>query len=170
MEGTKLVFESKTAANARVHARTHATRYRGPKRGRKCYVTPAFSGIPNQRGGKIRIGCLTPVFSRAQKRAEMLCHPCILGDPQTKGGKIRIGCLTPAFSGAQRGAEMLRHPCIFGDPKTKGDNIRVGCFTPAFSGAEKATSPLHSWGSPSKRGQNQNWLTHPCLLGGDNST
>ena len=22
---------------------------RGPKRGRKCYVTPAFSGIPNKR-------------------------------------------------------------------------------------------------------------------------
>ena len=30
MEGTVLVFESKTAANARVHARTHATRYRIP--------------------------------------------------------------------------------------------------------------------------------------------
>ena len=30
MEGTVLVFESKTAANARVHARTHATQYRTP--------------------------------------------------------------------------------------------------------------------------------------------
>ena len=26
----------------------------GPKRGRKCYVTPAFSGVPKQRGDKIR--------------------------------------------------------------------------------------------------------------------
>ena len=29
-----------------------------------------------------------------------------------------------------------------------------------------ATSPLHSRGSPNKGGQNQNWLPHPCLLGG----
>ena len=41
--------------------------------------------------------CLTLVFSGAQKRAEMLCHPCILRDPQTKGDKVRSGCLTPAF-------------------------------------------------------------------------
>ena len=34
---------------------------------------------------------------RAQKRAEMLHHPCILRDPQTKGDKIRIGCPNPAF-------------------------------------------------------------------------
>ena len=25
---------------------------RGPRRGRKCYVTPAFSGVPKQRGTK----------------------------------------------------------------------------------------------------------------------
>ena len=30
----------------------------GPKRGRKCYITPAFSGVP-YKGDKIRIGCLT---------------------------------------------------------------------------------------------------------------
>ena len=94
---------------------------RGPKRGRKCYVTPAFLGIPNaKRGEKIRIGCLTPDFSRAQKTAEMLRHPCILGGPQTKGEKIRSGYLTPAFSGGQKRAGMLCHPCILGDPQTKG--------------------------------------------------
>ena len=32
---------------------------RGPKSGRKCYVTPAFSGVPKQ-GNKIRIHYLTP--------------------------------------------------------------------------------------------------------------
>ena len=116
MEGTVPVFESKIAANARVHARTHATPYRipsicslrcpsatgvqtsaqcvpyrnhehhctplpplpplrvtmmhhatkrgfkdcpgflnstgrlGPKTGRKCYITPAFLGVPNKGG------------------------------------------------------------------------------------------------------------------------
>ena len=52
----------------------------------------AFSGIPNKgeqnqkcsptKGNKIRSGCLTLAFSGAQKRAEMLPHPCILGGPQ----------------------------------------------------------------------------------------
>ena len=45
---------------------------RGPKGGRKCYITPAFSGIPNKgeqnqkwsqtKGNKIRSGSLTPTF------------------------------------------------------------------------------------------------------------
>ena len=65
----------------------------------------------------------------------MLRHPYILGDPQTKGDKIRKGYLKPAFSGAQKRAEVLCQPCILG-------------------------------GSPNTRGQKQNWLPHPCLLGG----
>ena len=27
----------------------------GPRRGRKCYVTPAFSGVPKQRGTKSEV-------------------------------------------------------------------------------------------------------------------
>ena len=77
---------------------------RRPKKGRKCYVTPTFSGL---KGDKIRSICLTFAFSRARKRAKMLCHPCILRDPQTKGDKIRGGYLTPAFSRARKRAEML---------------------------------------------------------------
>ena len=92
----------------------------------------AFLGIPNKgeqnqnwspaKGDKIRIGCLTPAFLGAQKRAELLRHLCILGGPQTKGDKIRGGCLTPALSGAQKRAEMLHHPCILGGPQTRGHN------------------------------------------------
>ena len=33
----------------------NSTRGLGPKRGRKCYVTPAFSGIPKQRGTKSEV-------------------------------------------------------------------------------------------------------------------
>ena len=47
---------------------------RGPKRERKCYVTPAF---PGKRG------------EQNQKWSP------------TKGYKIKSGCLSPAFSGAQ---------------------------------------------------------------------
>ena len=69
---------------------------RGPRRGPNCYVTRAFSGIPNAKhvaqiqnwpptkGNKIKSGCLTPFFLEAQKRAEMLHHPCMLGDPQLR--------------------------------------------------------------------------------------
>ena len=42
--------------------------------------------VPN-KGGQIRSGYLTLAFSGAQKRVEMLCHPCILGDPQQRGTK-----------------------------------------------------------------------------------
>ena len=62
---------------------------RGPKGGQNCYVTPAFSGVLNtKRGEEIRSGCLTPAFSEAQRRAELLPNPCILGGPQrqARGG------------------------------------------------------------------------------------
>ena len=111
------------------------------------------------KGNKIRSGCLTLAFSGAQKRAEMLRHPCILGDPQTKGDKIRSGSLTPAFSGAHKWVEMLRHLCILGDPQNKGGQNqnwptsgRKHYTTLACSGVPKqrgakpelATSPLPS--------------------------
>ena len=78
--------------------------FRGPKRGQNCYVTPTFSGIPNaKRGDKIRSGYLTPAFSGAQKRAELLRNPCVLGDPQRQ----------------PRGENQkwLPHPCLLGGPK-----------------------------------------------------
>ena len=77
--------------------KTSKVAYEGPKTGRKCYVTPAFRGIPNAKrgeqnnkwsprnGNKIRSGCLNPAFSGAQERAQMLCHPGILRDPQQRG-------------------------------------------------------------------------------------
>ena len=77
----------------------------GPKSGRKCYVTLAFSGVPN-KGDKIRSGYLTPTFSGFPKR----------------GDKIKSGYLTPAFSGAHKWAELLRNPCIVRDPQQRGQN------------------------------------------------
>ena len=77
----------------------------GPKRGRTCYVTPAFSGVPNaKREDKIRSGHLTRAFSGAQKRAELLRNPCILG-----------GALRQA-----RGQNWPLNPCLPGGPKEGG--------------------------------------------------
>ena len=148
----------------------------GPKRGRKCYVTPAFSGVPNAK--------------RGEQNQKWLPHPGLLGGPKeggnatlplhsrgsptpSAGSKIRSGCLTPAFSRAQKRAEMLRHACILGAPQCQawgaisqvpastlpsgGHKTGRKCYiTPTFSGVPNA-----------KRGeQNQKWLPHPCLLRG----
>ena len=52
---------------------------------RNCYVTLAFSGIP-ERGYKITSSYISYAFSRAHKWAELLPNPCILGVP--KRGQI----------------------------------------------------------------------------------
>ena len=57
---------------------------RGPKRGRKCYVTTAFSGVPD-KGGRSQKWLPHPAFSGAQKRAEMLRHPAFSGVPKQRG-------------------------------------------------------------------------------------
>ena len=65
-------------ATLALHSRgspTKGTNENGPKRGRECYITPAFSGVPKKGNNS----------KRAQKRAEMLRHPCCLGDPQQRG-------------------------------------------------------------------------------------
>ena len=75
-----------------------------PRRGRKCYVTPAFSGASNaRRKEKFRSGYLTPSFS---------------GVPNAKRReKLSSGYVTPAFSGAHKRAEVIRDPCILGGPQ-----------------------------------------------------
>ena len=167
-----------------------------PKRGRKPYVTPAFSGIPNAKrreqnqkwsptkGNKIRTGCLSLAFSGAQKRVEMLRHPCILkGVPNAKCG--------------EQNHKWLPHSCLLGGPKEAGNAMSPlhsqGSPTPSAgrkirSGlqqrgtkSELAASLLPSRGPktgrkyyvtpalsgiPNKGEQNQKWLPHPCLLGG----
>ena len=106
---------------------------RGPKRGRKCYVTPAFSGSPTpSMGSKIKSGCLTPAFSRAQKRAEMQRHPCILGDTQSQGQEAKSEVVP---NKGEQNQKWPPHPCLLTGPKEGGN----------------ATSPLHSRGSPKPR-------------------
>ena len=162
-----------------------------PKRGQKCYVTPAWSGVHNAK--------------RGEQNQKWLPHPCLLGGPKkggnalpplpsqgapmpSKGSKITNGCLTPDFLAAQKRAEMLHHPCMLGGPQRKargakaqvvvapqtswqpnrghncyvplrprrsptpsaGSKIRSGYLNPAFSGGKKRAE----------------MLCHPCLLGG----
>ena len=73
-----------------------------PRRGRKCYVPPKFSGIPNAKCGADIQKCFS-----------------------TKGNKIGSGCLNPAFSGGQNRAVMRRHPCILGGSPTPGARRKI---------------------------------------------
>ena len=71
------------------------------KRGRKSYITPAFSGIPN-------IG---------EQNQKWLPRPYLLGGPK-EGGR---GTETKV---ANKRAEVLRHPCVLGGPQTRGQSQR----------------------------------------------
>ena len=112
-----------------------------PRRGRYCYVTIAFLGVPNAKGGeKIRSGYIIPAFLGDQKRAELLRDPRSPGGGGVRnakcGEKIRSGCLTLAFSRAPKRAELLCNPCIVGSPLRQS------------------------------QGKNQKWLPHPSTIGG----
>ena len=69
---------------------------RGPTRGRKCYITPAFSRVPKQ-GDKIRSGRLTLPSRGPTSGQKCYVTPTFSGVPK-QGDKIRSGCLTLAFS------------------------------------------------------------------------
>ena len=160
-----------------------------PKRGRDCYVTPAFSGIPNAQ-------CADPNHK---------WYP-------TKGNKMRSGRLTLSTSGLKRGRKRYVTLTFSGIPNAQhGEQnqkwLPHGCLLKGSKEVENATLPVHSQGSPTpnvrskiksgpqqkgtkslprpQRGwkwyvtpafsgihttkrveQNQKWLPHPCLLRG----
>ena len=69
---------------------------RGPKRGRKCYVNPAFSGVPYRRGRKQkwptkgRKCYVTPAFSGVPKQGD-----------KVKGGLQMGGSVSFVFGGCE---------------------------------------------------------------------
>ena len=123
--------------------------FRGPKKGRKCYVTTACSGSPNKR----------------EQNQKWLPHPCLLEGPKegriamsplhsrgtrTKGNKIRSGRLTPTFLGV---------------PNAKRGEQNQKCHRQRATKSEVAASPLPSWGP--KRGR-KCYVT-PAFLGVPNA-
>ena len=129
----------------------------GPTSGRKCYVTPAFSVVPRQ-GNKIRSGWLTPIFSGAHKRAEVLRNPCILADPQTKGTKSEVAASPVPSRGLTRGQKCYVTPAFSGVPSKRGQNQKWLPHPYLLGGPQvgtSATQPLHSRGSPRKGTKSQ---------------
>ena len=67
---------------------------RGPKRGWKCYITPAFSGIPNIGG----------------KNQKWLPHPYLLGGPK-EGGSV-VKCSEVGETGVRTGRQQTGRPLL----------------------------------------------------------
>ena len=73
----------------------------GPKTGRKCYITPAFSGVPNKGGQKqnSKPPLRVTMMHHATKRGFKDC-PAFLNSTGRLGPKRGRKCyITPAFSG-----------------------------------------------------------------------
>ena len=127
----------------------------GPKEGGNGNSPPVFSGVPNAKfgGGKIKRGYLTLACSGAEKKAEMLCHPCILRGPQrqARGAKSEVAASTLPFGRPKRGRKCYATLHSRGSPTpSAGTKITSGCLTPACSRAQKKAEMLHQ----------------PCILGG----
>ena len=140
----------------------------GPTKGPKCYVTCILgdpqrqaqgaksevvaSPLPSQgltRGRKCYVtSALLGVPNKGEQSQEWLPHPCLLGGP--KEGR---NAMSPLHS---RGSPT---------PST-GSETRSGYLTFAFSRALKSGKMLRHPCNLNKREQNQIWLPHLCVSGG----
>ena len=121
----------------------------------RVYLTSAFSGVPNAKHwDKIRSGYLSPAFSGAQKRANLLPNPCILGGPQRQArGQNQKWLPHPCLPRDQRRAELYVTLTFSGVPNAKrGNKIRSRYLTPTFRGAPKRAKLLcNPWVLKTKR-------------------
>ena len=114
----------------------------GPKEGGNATPPLHSRGSPT-KGKKIRSGCLTPAFSGAQKRAEMVHHPSILRDPQQRGRKSEVAASPLPSRGPKRGRKCYITPAFSGVPYRRGRKQKwptkgQKCYiTPTFSGVPK---------------------------------
>ena len=147
MEGTVVVFESKIVANARVHARTHATQYRIPSiHSLRCPMPHACKQVLNMCPMETMniVVLLLSISQSLSNDQGPLPSP---GSPHSD--KIRSGYLTLAFSGAINWAEWLHqsihNPCL----------LRVG---------KRSLWLHHPCLLRVLGGKRSVWLHHPCLL------
>ena len=137
--GAKNEKRSPTKA-AKSQVATSPLHSEGPKRGRKCYVTPAFSGIPNTKRGEQKMTS-GPVQMRT--KSEGATSPRPFEGPK-RGRKCYV---TPAFSGicnANRSKQKIRNGYQLRGTKSEvatsplpshGPKRGRKCYiTPAFSG------------------------------------
>ena len=89
------------------------------------------------------MGYITPAFSGVQKRAELLCNPCVLRGHQSKGDKIGIGYIPLPSRGPERGWNWHATLAFSGVRNRKGTKSKSATPPLPSRGAEL----LRSWGS-----------------------
>ena len=62
----------------------------GPKRGRKCYITPAFSGIPKQTGTKSKVATSCQPSRGPTSGRTCYITPAFSGIPKQRGTKSKV--------------------------------------------------------------------------------
>ena len=97
----------------------------GPKEGENATSALHSRGSPTKRI-KIQRGCHTLAFSEAQKRAEMLCHPCILGGPQgqARRAKSKVAASPLLSQGPKRGRKYYIGPAFSEIPDKGEQNLK----------------------------------------------
>ena len=140
----------------------HSTGRLGPKKGRKCYVTPAFSGVLNkgEQNQKSKPTLRITMMQHATKRGFKDCSGFLNSTGRLGPKKGRKCYVTPAFSGVFNKGEqnqkskptlritMMQHATKRGFKDCPGFLNSSGRLGPKEGG--NATSPLHSRGSPTK--------------------
>ena len=161
------IFLEVRRKRVRSKAHTPPLPYQEPTIGPNCRVTPALSGVPQNR-----------------RPNQHLHHPCLLRHRQVggaatyplrspgcpgKGDKIRSAYITPACSVAHNWAELGRK-LAFSGVHGRGGQSKSGYSTLTFSGAHKWADMLHNpcifFGGGAKKVLNQKRVHHNCLLGG----
>ena len=121
-------------------------------RANKCCVTPAFLGVPKQRGTKSELDA-SPLASRGPKRGRK-CYvtPAFSGVPTQRRTKSELAASPLPSRGPKRGRKCYGTPAFSGVPKQRGTKSELAasplpsrgpkrgrkCYgTPAFSGVPK---------------------------------
>ena len=90
----------------------------GPRIGRNCYITLAFTGSL-EKGTKSEVAT-SPLPSRGSKIGQKCFATLAFSGVPRKVDIIRRRYITPTFSEAQDWAEELRNPCVLGGPQKRG--------------------------------------------------
>ena len=99
-----------------------------------------IGGGPRQRINKRRSGCLTPAFSLAEKRAEVLHQPCKLGEPQQRGTKSEVATSPLPSRGHKTGRNCYITPALLGIPR-EISHAKSKCHKPPPPACKKAAAP-----------------------------
>ena len=120
---------------------------------RSRYITPAFSGIPKQRGTKSELAP-SPLPSRGPKRWQK-CYiiPAFSGIPKQRGAESELSPHHCLLRGPKDGTHATSPLHSQGSSNKGGHNQNWLPHAYLLRGPKeggRAMSPVHSWGSPTR--------------------